>query len=79
MADKNLMSSIAFPAVGTGRLGYPRDLAARTMFKCCRDFLRQKCSTTLKKIIFVVYHEDKETFQVIHVFLQTIYNINTFY
>uniref|UniRef100_A0A8W8ISW0 Poly [ADP-ribose] polymerase 14 n=1 Tax=Magallana gigas TaxID=29159 RepID=A0A8W8ISW0_MAGGI len=78
MADKNLMSSIAFPAVGTGRLGYPRDLAARTMFKCCRDFLRQKSSTTLKKIIFVVYHEDKETFQVIHVFLQTIYNINTF-
>lgn len=68
MADKNSMSSIAFPAVGTGRQGYPRDLAAKTMFKCCRDFLHQKISTTLKEIIFVVYHEDKETFQVIHVF-----------
>lgn len=70
MADKNSMSSIAFPAVGTGRQGYPCNLAAKTMFKCCRDFLHQKSSTTLKEIIFVVYHEDKETFQVIHVFFK---------
>lgn len=68
MADKNLMSSMAFPALGTGRLGYPSDLAAKTMLKCCRDFLRQNSSTRLKEIIFVVYQEDKETFQVIHVF-----------
>ncbi|XP_065925390.1 protein mono-ADP-ribosyltransferase PARP14 isoform X4 [Magallana gigas] len=62
-ADKNLMSSMAFPALGTGRLGYPPDLAAKTMLKCCRDFLRQKRSTLLKEIIFVVYHEDKDTLQ----------------
>nr|XP_034328119.1 protein mono-ADP-ribosyltransferase PARP14 isoform X2 [Crassostrea gigas] len=63
MADKNWMSTIAFPAIGTGRLGYPPDLAAKTMLKCCRDFLRHNSSTLLKEIIFVVYHEDKDTLQ----------------
>lgn len=59
------MSSMAFPALGTGRLGYPPALAAKTMFKCCRYFLRHNSLTTLKDISIVVYHEDIETFQVI--------------
>eukprot|EP00105_Crassostrea_gigas_P015744 XP_011432847.1 PREDICTED: poly [ADP-ribose] polymerase 14 isoform X2 [Crassostrea gigas] len=62
-ADKNWMSTIAFPAIGTGRLGYSPDLSAKTMLKCCRDFLRHNSSTLLKEIIFVVYHEDKDTLQ----------------
>lgn len=65
---------MAFPALGTGRLGYPPDLAAKTMLKCCIYFLRQKRSTSLKKIIFVVYHEDKETFEVSHVFLDFVFH-----
>lgn len=64
------MRSMAFPALGKGRLGYPPDLAAKTMLKCCIDFLRQKRSTLLKEIIFVVYHEDKETFEVSHFFFK---------
>lgn len=59
------MNSMAFPALGTGRLGYPPALAAKTMFKCCRYFLRHNRLTTLKDISIVVYHEDIETFQVI--------------
>lgn len=55
---------MAFPALGTGRLGYPPALAAKTMFKCCRYFIRHNSFTTLKEITIVVYHEDKETFQV---------------
>nr|XP_034328122.1 protein mono-ADP-ribosyltransferase PARP14 isoform X2 [Crassostrea gigas] len=63
-AHNNWMSSMAFPALGTGRLGYPPALAAKTMFKCCRYFLRHNSLTTLKEITIVVYHEDIETFQI---------------
>ncbi|XP_061170810.1 protein mono-ADP-ribosyltransferase PARP14-like [Saccostrea echinata] len=60
IADTNQMSSIAFPALGTGRLGYPPELAAKTMFKCCREFHSKNRDSSLKEIFFVIYHKDAE-------------------
>ncbi|XP_062616540.1 protein mono-ADP-ribosyltransferase PARP15-like [Saccostrea cucullata] len=54
------MSSIAFPALGTGRLGYPPELAAKTMFRCCREFHSRNRDTSLKEILFVIFYKDAD-------------------
>ncbi|XP_062604645.1 protein mono-ADP-ribosyltransferase PARP14-like [Saccostrea cucullata] len=60
LADMNQMSSIAFPALGTGRLGYPPEQAAKTMFRCCREFHSRNRDTSLKEILFVIFYKDAD-------------------
>ena len=58
-AGKLECSSIAFPVIGTGRLGYPPDLVASCMFQAVSDFKKKQQKTALTDIRFVVYPEDK--------------------
>ena len=60
-----MMRSIAFPAIGTGRLGYSSELAANTMLNCCQKFLSGNESSSLEEIFFVIYDRDREILQVI--------------
>ncbi|KAL3863199.1 hypothetical protein ACJMK2_004965 [Sinanodonta woodiana] len=60
-ADQRKLTSIAFPALGTGTLKYPKDVVAREMFNCVSDFLTKNASTSLVAVYFVVYQEDLET------------------
>ena len=53
------MRSIAFPAIGTGTLGFPHDVAAKICFEECKEFDKKNPSTCLKDIHFVVYHQDQ--------------------
>ncbi|XP_069139910.1 protein mono-ADP-ribosyltransferase PARP14-like isoform X2 [Argopecten irradians] len=62
-ADKMRMTSIAFPALGTGRLGYPAITVANVMLACVRAFERDKPDSCLRNVMFVVYPQDKQAVQ----------------
>ncbi len=53
LAESEGLSSIAFPALGTGVGGFPLSEAAEIMIEASRDFL--KTSTAVKRITFVLF------------------------
>ena len=52
------VTSIAFPAIGTGNLGYPNDVVARVMVETISSFLSSHKSSTLNAVYLVTYMED---------------------
>jgi len=52
------VSSIAFPALGTGVGGFPPELAAETMISECVSFISSESLPSLKKILFVLFSDD---------------------
>ena len=52
------ITSIAFPALGTGVGGFPADKAAEAMIEECVAFINSGTATSLKKILFVLFSED---------------------
>ena len=62
MAEKDHLTSISFPAIGTGNLGFPKDLAASVMMEEVSKFNEQ--SQFLKEVVIVLYPKDQETIQV---------------
>lgn len=55
--------SIAIPALGTGKLGYPRDIVARIMLDTASDFSKTNPSS-LREIWIVLYKLDIPTIKV---------------
>ena len=53
LAEKNGVSSLAFPSISTGAYGYPVDKAARVAVKEVISFLKK--GTALKEVLFVLY------------------------
>ncbi|ROL54451.1 Poly [ADP-ribose] polymerase 14 [Anabarilius grahami] len=53
------MSSVVFPAIGTGNLGFPKDLVARIMLTEFQEF----SSTNLQEVTVIVHPSDKESIQ----------------
>ncbi|XP_007552357.1 poly(ADP-ribose) polymerase family member 14-related sequence 1 isoform X1 [Poecilia formosa] len=64
LAEKTRLTSISFPAVGTGNLGFPKNLVATLMLDKFLDFSSQRQSKNLKKITVVLYPGDAQTIQV---------------
>ncbi|XP_078312815.1 protein mono-ADP-ribosyltransferase PARP14-like [Crassostrea virginica] len=62
-SQKQNMETIAFPAIGTGCLAYPRDIVAEEMCNAIVDFSKENSNTSLKKVLFVVYEKDLQTIQ----------------
>lgn len=62
--DQNQHSSVAFPAMGTGNLGYPRETVAKEMFSIVHNFGSSNPSTTISDVYFVLYDRDTETVKV---------------
>ncbi|XP_052088528.1 protein mono-ADP-ribosyltransferase PARP14-like isoform X4 [Mytilus californianus] len=60
MADSKHCSSVAFPALGTGNLGYPKDLVAKHMISCVENFSGQNPKSSIKEVKFVLYFKDDE-------------------
>ncbi|XP_059895724.1 poly(ADP-ribose) polymerase family member 14-related sequence 1 isoform X1 [Gadus macrocephalus] len=61
-AEKHGLTSISFPAIGTGNLGFPKDRAASVMMEEVSKFYKQpRC---LKTVVIVLYPKDQETIQV---------------
>ena len=63
-ADKQNCQSIALPAMGTGQLGYPKELVARHMYSCVEQFSSKNLKSSITEVIFVLYHKDYSTVKV---------------
>ena len=68
-ASKAKYNSIAFPAMGTGNLGYPRDVVAKCMKDCINDFGAKNPNSSVKDVNIVVYDKDTVTVKVSVCFL----------
>uniref|UniRef100_A0A8C2KI30 Poly [ADP-ribose] polymerase n=1 Tax=Cyprinus carpio TaxID=7962 RepID=A0A8C2KI30_CYPCA len=56
-AEKWRMASVVFPAIGTGNLGFPKDLVARIMLTEVQEFK----PTNLREVTVIVHPYDKES------------------
>lgn len=56
------IESIAFPALGTGKGGFPLQEAARVMFSAVKRFADEHPDTSLEKVAFCLY--GKESYKV---------------
>lgn len=63
-AEKNGMDSISFPAIGTGNLGYPKDLVASLMLDEILAFSQGEKPVHLKEVVIMLFPGDGKTLQV---------------
>jgi len=74
LAAKDGMTSISFPAIGTGKLHFPHSTVADIMFdeviKFSARSAGRQCS--LKNVYFVVYQKDQTTVDVSRSIYQSI-------
>ncbi|XP_028446175.1 poly(ADP-ribose) polymerase family member 14-related sequence 1 isoform X1 [Perca flavescens] len=63
-AEEGGLTSISFPAIGTGNLGFPKDLAASLMLDEILAFSSKKQPKHLKKVVIILYSQDAQTIQV---------------
>lgn len=77
-AEELKANSIAFPALGTGALKYPRDQVAKILIKTVQNYLSKTRSTsTIQKVYFVLYEADKQTVEAFKHQYQTIEDTET--
>ena len=70
ICDEKEISSIAFPALGAGNLGYPTELVAKVMTNTVQSYLQISSKTTCIKIVkFVIFMD--ETYKAFQTFLST--------
>ena len=50
--------SIAFPAIGTGILGFPHNVAAKIFFEETKEFEKRISNCNIKEVSFVLYNQD---------------------
>ena len=55
---KHGVTSIAFPAIGTGALHFPNDVVARIMVNEISNFLSSQKSTVLREVHLIIYMAD---------------------
>ncbi|XP_050395688.1 protein mono-ADP-ribosyltransferase PARP15 isoform X2 [Patella vulgata] len=60
-AEAGGCKSIAFPAIGTGNLGFPRDLVARVFYQTINDYKSQGGKLSVNNIQIIVYPGDAAT------------------
>ncbi|XP_038559136.1 protein mono-ADP-ribosyltransferase PARP14-like [Micropterus salmoides] len=60
-AEKRKMTSLSFPAIGTGNLGFPRDLVSRVLLREIHSFSRNKNPRHLREVVIVVHPSDSQT------------------
>ncbi|XP_070832442.1 poly(ADP-ribose) polymerase family member 14-related sequence 1 isoform X2 [Chaetodon trifascialis] len=63
-AEDSGLTSISFPAIGTGNLGFPKDLVASLMLDEISAFSSKKQPKHLKKVVIILYSQDAQTIQV---------------
>lgn len=52
--------------MGTGKLGYPRDIVAKHMYSSVEQFASQNQSSNVTEVLFVLYDKDHQTVKVKH-------------
>ncbi|KAK6483007.1 protein mono-ADP-ribosyltransferase PARP9-like [Huso huso] len=61
MAESDSEKSIAFPAIGTGNLGFPKDKVAKIMIEQVLDFAERVYQGSKLDVFFVLYPPDQGT------------------
>ena len=64
MAQQKGLTSIAFPAIGTGNLGIPRPSVAKWMFDEVISFSNSNPASCVTAVNFVLYSKDTQTVKV---------------
>lgn len=59
------MASISFPAIGTGNLGFPRDVVSRIFLSEIRAFSARVSPQYLNEVTVIVHPSDSESVQVL--------------
>uniref|UniRef100_A0A3P8S937 Poly [ADP-ribose] polymerase n=1 Tax=Amphiprion percula TaxID=161767 RepID=A0A3P8S937_AMPPE len=62
-AEDTGLTSISFPAIGTGNLGFPKNLVVSLMLDEILAFSSKKQPKHLKKVVIVLYPRDAQTIQ----------------
>lgn len=60
-ANVSSYTSIVFPAIGTGHLGYPRDRVAAIMYQTVLNHFRENDGTNVEEVKFVCFNSDAKT------------------
>ncbi|XP_033754346.1 core histone macro-H2A.1-like isoform X2 [Pecten maximus] len=55
LADEKNLKSIAFPSIGSGRAGFPKQTAAQIILKAISNYFVTVMSSSLKQVYFVLY------------------------
>lgn len=63
-ANKQRLASVAFPALGSGGLGYDRFDVARAMFSAVVKFGKQNRQANVVDVRFIIYDKDTKALQV---------------
>ena len=70
ICDEKEISSIAFPALGAGNLGYPTELVAKVMTNTVQSYLQINSETTyIENVKFVIFMD--ETYKAFQTFIST--------
>lgn len=64
MAEIDFEKSIAFPAIGTGNLDFPKDEVAKVMMGQVLTFAEQVYKGSKLDVCFVLYPPDQDTVKV---------------
>ncbi|KAL7848452.1 hypothetical protein AOLI_G00231700 [Acnodon oligacanthus] len=62
-AEHQKMASISFPAIGTGNLGFPKDLVSSILLRGIHEFSANVQPQFLKEVTVIVHPSDNETVQ----------------
>lgn len=55
------MVSLSFPAIGTGNLGFPREVVSRILLKEIHLYSRRRSPQYLREVVIVVHPSDRQT------------------
>ncbi|KAH3812354.1 hypothetical protein DPMN_140784, partial [Dreissena polymorpha] len=61
VAQKRNYSGIAFPAIGTGNLGYPKEVVATEMLSAVSEFAAKYPQSSILDVDFILYPKDDGT------------------
>lgn len=70
-AEKLKMTSLSFPAIGTGNLSFPRDLVSRVLLKEIHSYSHKRTPHHLTEVAIVVHPSDSQTVDVSFWFVET--------
>jgi len=75
-AEELSLKSITFPAIGTGILGFPSSVVAKSLFDKVYEFSSKKKTNSLREVHFLLHPKDVNNIQVsYHAFLSQLHAI----
>ncbi|XP_034462372.1 core histone macro-H2A.1 isoform X2 [Hippoglossus hippoglossus] len=58
LADEKKLKSVAFPSIGSGRNGFPKQTAAQLILKAISSYFVSTMSSTIKTVYFVLFDSE---------------------